>query len=180
MRREVSAFVEEGSSVVDVGCGTGALASELAHKCRRVVGVESSARMVEFAEQRRQRSNPGTVEFLHANAADLSQHFGREFDCAILLFVVHEMPADQRLPVLQELKKVATSMIIADYTVPHPRNPYGMLGRMIEFMAAGQHYQGFRSFLSEGGLKPLLDKAGLYVTEEKILYRGTRVVLRAA
>ncbi|MGW8330279.1 class I SAM-dependent methyltransferase [Streptomyces sp. NPDC055897] len=59
-----------GQSVLDLGCGSGLYARRLrAAGATRVVGMDESTAMVDYARQREEREGLG-VEFLAANAAD--------------------------------------------------------------------------------------------------------------
>ncbi len=55
-------------SVVDIGCGTGALAVDLARHASRVIGVDTAAAMLDVA---RMRSGGDAVEWIHGYAADV-------------------------------------------------------------------------------------------------------------
>jgi SAM-dependent methyltransferase len=60
----------EASSVVDVGCGTGLLACELARRGHQVVGVDPSPAMLEVA---RHRPGGELVTWIEGDAGDLSE-----------------------------------------------------------------------------------------------------------
>ena len=89
-RQEAIAFIPEGSSVLDVACGTGKLSIALKkQKSCRVVGIDLSLRMLNFAR----KSNPSNdIFFLHENAADLRSFGDQSFDYATIMFLVHELP----------------------------------------------------------------------------------------
>jgi ubiquinone/menaquinone biosynthesis C-methylase UbiE len=88
--REVAMdLVGDGSSVVDIGCGTGLLCSALrVRKHCRVVGIDLSLRMLDFAKERNRFDD---VTFVHLNAADLSGLGDRSFQYATILFLMHEL-----------------------------------------------------------------------------------------
>lgn len=58
----------EGSRIVDIGCGTGLLACELARRGHRVTGVDPSHAMVDIA---RRRPGGDRVEWIGGDAAQL-------------------------------------------------------------------------------------------------------------
>jgi SAM-dependent methyltransferase len=83
-RQEVDHLVEAlgltaGQRVLDVGCGPGRHAVELARRGLRVHGVDISERFVELAR----RDAPGDATFERLDARELP--FDREFDAAICL-----------------------------------------------------------------------------------------------
>ena len=45
----ISNFIENESTVIDIGCGTGAIVFRLAEKCKRVIGIELSLKMIQYA-----------------------------------------------------------------------------------------------------------------------------------
>lgn len=76
--------VAPGSTVLDVGCGTGAHAAELARRGFEVVGVDSDPAMLARAAE----EHPD-VEFIAADAQTLE--LGRTFDAAISNAALHWM-----------------------------------------------------------------------------------------
>jgi ubiquinone/menaquinone biosynthesis C-methylase UbiE len=68
VRRAALDLVGQGSSVLDLRCGTGELCFELREKKHcQTVGVDLSVRMPEFA---RRSGRSADVSFLHMDAAD--------------------------------------------------------------------------------------------------------------
>jgi ubiquinone/menaquinone biosynthesis C-methylase UbiE len=163
-RQLVVNLVDKGSSVLDIACGTGQLCFELkADKSCRVVGIDLSLRMLEFAK----RSNPfEDVKFIHLDAAELSGIEDGSFDYATILFLVHELHRDKRLSVLKEAFRVARKIIITDQNVPLPKNLYGFEIRFVEFTFGHEHYHHFKEFLASGGIIPMLQSSGIPFTVE--------------
>jgi len=77
-------------SVLDLGCGTGALAVELARRGHQVTGVDPSAAMLEFA---RRRPDGALVRWIHGSADDLG---AAEYDFAVLSGHVVQIITDDR------------------------------------------------------------------------------------
>jgi SAM-dependent methyltransferase len=63
---------ETGGPILEVGCGTGRVAAALATDGFEVVGVDSSAPMLQLAEQRRDTLPAGVASRLDYRAADLA------------------------------------------------------------------------------------------------------------
>jgi cyclopropane fatty-acyl-phospholipid synthase-like methyltransferase len=85
--KEVDFVIEElklqpGSSILDVGCGTGRHSVELAKRGYRVTGVDISSGMLAQAEKAAKEANV-KVEWIHANASRFKST--RRFDGAICL-----------------------------------------------------------------------------------------------
>jgi SAM-dependent methyltransferase len=176
-------LIAEGSSVLDIGCGTGLLGVSLAaqKKCR-VVGLDLSLRMLEYAR----RSNPyPEVTFVHGDATDLSGYADRSFDYATLLMLVHELSASQQGLILQGALRVARRVIIIDAAVPLPHNAGGIGIRIVEGTFGRDHNPNFRAFLRAGGIGGMLGESAGPVTvdhraifwrncREVVVVRGTR------
>lgn len=178
IRDLISANIESGSTVVDIGCGTGALVFDLAEKCASVTGVELSLKMVEHAKQRRTLTGKTNIFFEHGNASHLPQFRDSQFDYATISMALHEMPRDVRVQVLREAKRIAKTIIIADYAVPLPWNFAGIQMRMAEFFAGPEHFKGFRDVQRTNGIDLLLRECQLSMSHESLTKNQTiRVIV---
>ena len=170
-------LIPEESSVLDIGCGTGLLAFALReHKNCRVVGLDLSLRMLEFAR----KTNPfPDVTFTQDDATDLSSFADNSFDCATLLMLVHELSRPNQILVLKEALRVARRAIVIDAAVPLPRNAGGIGIRLVEATFGRDHNPNFKAFLASGGIGGLLKDSGLPVNVEyrSVFWRQCREVL---
>ncbi len=171
--------IPDNSSVVDIGCGTGALAFQLAGKCRKVVGIDLSSKMLQFADKRKSEGSYPNVEFFHGDATKLSETLSESLDYATISVVLHEMPPETGLGILREIRPIAKKLIVADYITPQPRSVWGIMNQLGEFMAGIEHYRIFRSFHTYGGLKALLAESGLKIEKETVDTTGTYIVLNS-
>lgn len=90
--------VNKGTAL-DIGCGSGILAFELAKYYDRVVGVDLSPTMLALARHKRSASN---IEYIQMDAGNLS--FECKFDLIVSAATFHHV---QNLPVvLQAIKKL--------------------------------------------------------------------------
>jgi len=77
---------EEGKKILDVGCGTGNHAFELAKNGYSVVGVDTDCAIVEVANQKlKQSKNPESLKFLCKDVTELQDS---DFHAAVSLFHV--------------------------------------------------------------------------------------------
>lgn len=173
IRKIISRQIKSDSSVIDLGCGTGALAFELSKPCKSVVGVELSSRMIIYAEKKKKLKNIKNVSFIHNNATNLSQFKKHQFDYAVISMVLHEASPKLRYSLVNEAKRIAKKIIIADYSTPQPFNLEGFFIFIIEFLAGIDHFKGFRSFQKNNGIDPILSDCNLSIEKEIKNKNGT-------
>lgn len=163
-RQVAASLIADGSSVLDIACGTGVFAQTLrGQKGCRVVGIDLSLKMLEFAR----RSNPyPDVTFRHEDATDLSAFADLSFDCATILMLMHELTSAQQPAVLREALRVARNVVVVDWACPLPRNVFGTGARVVDATFGRDHYRNFRAFLAAGGLARVLGDSGLASTVE--------------
>lgn len=100
-------------TILDVGCGTGALCAALLRCGLTVTGVDAAERMLREA-----RKNPKllNVPLLLANAADALPFADKHFDVSIASYVAHGMGSPARERLYAEMARVTRhKVIIYDY-----------------------------------------------------------------
>lgn len=170
VHRLVRSQVKPGSTLIDIGCGTGELLFSLADVGSDMVGVETSKRMWSFADRQARTRGFNNVQVLFGDGAKLDNFSAGSFDYAIACMVLHEMEARQRLPVLHEMKRLAPHVILVDYRVPPPTNLAAAMCRFIERLAGPRHFGNYTSFINGGGLPSLKETLGLTVQKEITFY----------
>lgn len=99
--------------VLDVGCGAGAFAAQLAQRAEQVDALDRSAEMIEEAKRR----TPGTVNCVLADVlADPLP--GGEYDAIFSISALHHMPLQDSLPVLAAALRPGG--ILAAIALPRP------------------------------------------------------------
>ena len=167
-RKEITQSLGSGQTVLDIGCGTGGLTLNLAEKSRYVLGIDISPRQIAIAQKRKNEMGLTNVDFIHASAGELSAFLDKSFDIAVIVFMIHEIRASDRLQVLTEVKKYCKKVIILDYVSNMPLNIWGIFIRLIEFLAGKEHFRNFRDYLSRGGMLPLLKEAEFTVLSHEV------------
>lgn len=173
IRRRVAKLVPTGSSVVDVGCGTGDQLLYLSGQISTGLGIELSETMMRTARSNAAGLNLDHIEFQHQDARDLSAIPDSSFDISMCSMMIHEMPSSSRLPVLKEMIRVGKQVILVDWICPQSNLWKRWSTHTIEFFAGWQHYSGYRSFMSAGGIPELLAQTNLEVIETQITSKGT-------
>ena len=177
LRKRMAEMIPDGASVLEAACGTGEQSLILAGKAGRVVGFDYNGTMAECARRRGLRSS-GNVSFLEADARNLPFVTDGEYDYATITLALHEMNEDTRVPVLMELSRTARYLLVADYSSPLPPTLTGRFTWLIERLAGREHYAGFCSYQSSGGLDAMLGDADLKIVEEYSVLGGiVRILL---
>ena len=86
-------------AALDIGCGSGILAFELAQYYDKVVAVDLSAKMLAIASQKRSAPN---IEYIQMDASQLA--LDRQFDLIVSAATFHQLP--HLAAALSELKKL--------------------------------------------------------------------------
>ena len=170
VHRLVRSQVKPGSTLIDIGCGTGELLFSLADVGSELVGVETSKRMWSFADRQARTRGFNNVQILFGDGAKLENFSAGSFDYAIACMVLHEMDASQRLPVLKEMQRLAPHVILVDYRVPPPANLAAAMCRFIERLAGPRHFRNYTSFIRGGGLLSLFETLGLTAQRQITFY----------
>ena len=163
---QVKEILSEGSTVLDVGCGTGRLATQILDKCERIEIIDPSERNINIAKRKLINAPPGKTLVGHFDALTFLQHTAARYDFAIVSYVLHEIEEDERDVLLWALSAAADRIIIVDYLVPVPRNYCAVLNQFVEYAAGPLHYRNFRSFVRGNGIIGLLEKVPLNVLSE--------------
>jgi hypothetical protein len=133
-----------------------------------------------YANQRARDLGLRNVRFIFASGQKLADFPNAFFDYATACMVLHEMEAEQRLPVLREMQRLARNLILVDYRVPAPANFVATTCRFIERLAGGYHYRNFLSFSESGGLLLLLESLNLSANREGLFFNHFLHLLQAS
>ena len=115
----VEELIEPGSKVLDVGCGTGVVASQLAEEGFEVTGVDPSGGMLEYL-----RTSDPRVTAVQGSATKLPFGDG-QFDLTMCVAVMHHIAQPEAVhESLVEMTRVTRPgglVLVWDH---NPRNPY--------------------------------------------------------
>jgi SAM-dependent methyltransferase len=97
--------LDEGSTVVDLGCGTGAFAAAAAAVCRRVVAVDVSKPMIAAAVSRVQGLGLRNVECVRAGFLTYA-HRGEPADVVYSRHALHHLPDFWKAVALERIRSI--------------------------------------------------------------------------
>jgi len=185
--RDIRKFTPEfsgmnaGDRVLDVCCGTGAQVLEYGRRGIIATGIDTSPSMLNIAARNRMRQELANVSFQLAEATNLPFPDGY-FDYVSVSFGLHDKEKSIRDKVISEMKRVVKqegALIFIDFQVPLPKNVWATFARIIEFLAGGSHYQGFKDYLRNGGLNQLLKDHQLLEEYAHRVKGGIAVIIKA-
>lgn len=132
----------DAETILDVGCGTGALCSALSDLGLSVTGVEPASGMLAIAKKKNQ-SKP--ITFVQADATQALPFADKQFDLAIASYVAHGMHKEMRKNLYRQMSRVAKHyVIIHDYNAS--RSP---LTSLIEYLEGGDYFYFIKHALGE-------------------------------
>ncbi len=125
--------LQEYKTVLDVGCGTGALCSVLNEKGLKVTGIDPAEKMMKIAREKPENKE---ISFIRANVLEQLPFEDKFFDVAIASYVAHGMNKEDRKQMYAEMGRVAKSkVIIYDYNEKR-----SLLTTIIEWLERGDYF----------------------------------------
>jgi SAM-dependent methyltransferase len=134
--------LEQYKTVLDVGCGTGALCAALNQNGFLVTGIDPAEKMLAVGRAKKENSK---VSFLVGDATQRLPFHDQTFDLSFASFVAHGMPAEQRKKMYAEMSRVTKHrVIIYDYN----RNR-AFWTSVIEWIEGGDYFHFIQHAQSE-------------------------------
>ncbi len=161
--------LEKGyASILDVCCGTGNQLKMLKRHGFNVTGVDLSNEMLQVSQRGRFAPDCRFEDASRMSFADSS------FEMAMTTFALHEKDAATAGAIIREMVRVVRpggKILLIDFHFTEHSSWFSRtVIRLIEWQAGGEHYRNFRSFIAEGGIRPLFE--GLHVNIEALQYAG--------
>ena len=158
--------------VLDMGCGTGLLTTQLCESMPFTVGLDVSAAMLGRAA----RKLHSRFSLVQADGA-YPPFLPNSFDAVTLSLVLHEA-GPQADGLLKTALSLAPLVVVLEWRAPERNLDYLATAwpHIIERLAGKEHYQGFRHYLRRGGVYGLARRAGGRVTEAVTLKAGSLIL----
>lgn len=120
-------------SVLDVGCGTGALAMVLRKNHYRVTAIDPAKEMLKVALWKTREED---IRYVHMKEIGKLPFKDHDFDLVISSYVLHGMKKDQRRALYEEMKRVSRrKIIIHDYN-----RERALLTDVVEYLEKGDYF----------------------------------------
>ena len=126
-------FTSTNLSVLDIGCGTGALCAVFHELGYGVTGVDPSQNMLDIASSKPENKN---VTFLNASVLERLPFPDKSFDVSIAAFVAHGLKSSEREVMYAEMRRVTKKLVILnDYN-----DTRAMTTSVIEWLERGDYF----------------------------------------
>ena len=143
-------LIMEGSKVLDIGCGHGELAYELANKANLVVGIDIDPNSISMAKSKFQKHN---IKYIVGDAT--KYQFQEKFDYIILSNVLEHLT--NRIEFLRKIKNLASTILVR---VPMINRSWIIIYQKelnIDYRLDSSHYieytlESFKEELNQSGL----------------------------
>ncbi|HOZ38245.1 MAG TPA: methyltransferase domain-containing protein [Anaerolineaceae bacterium] len=162
-RQPIKEILADCHSILDVGCGTGAMASALRDRGYQVTGVDASLGML---RQAKNLISPNTTSCVLSDVNSGLPFFAKGFDVCLASYVAHGLKPPQRLALYAEMRRLAGSLVII-----HDYNDKRSLITSIAEWGEGGDYFNFikvvqgelRDFFGNLQVIPVEPRAALYI-----------------
>lgn len=125
-------------TIIDIGCGTGALCSVLNKKGLTVTGIDPAGTMLEIARKKQENKD---ISFIQADALEGLPFKDNSFDIAIASYVAHGLVANERKLMYAEMSRITNEwVIIYDYN-----DNRSLLITIVEWLEGGDYFHFIRN-----------------------------------
>ena len=160
-------------TILDVCCGTGDQLKLLQAHGFDGEGIDISDAMLNIAQKGELKAN-----CKHQNAAKM-HYEDTKFELVMTAFALHEKDHDTARKIVEEIVRVTAKggdILIVDYELSEKTSALSKMSiYFIEWLAGGEHYKNFRSYIKKGGLPELL--SGITLTEVERHYFGQQGIV---
>lgn len=132
-REQVKQTLADCHSMLDIGCGTGAMACALKDNGYQVTGVDASLGML---RQAKKLLNPSLTSCVLSNAASGLPFISKGFDFCLASYVAHGLKPNQRLVLYAEMRRLSRNLVIIhDYTAKR-----SLITNLVEWGEGGDYF----------------------------------------
>jgi ubiquinone/menaquinone biosynthesis C-methylase UbiE len=118
----ITSHIERGQTVLDLGCGTGALTLRAGQKGAIVKGIDVNTQMLEIAHKRAKEANlTQNIKFFEMGVAELGSEESQSYDVVMAGLCFSELTEDELVYTLKQVQRVLKpqgTLLIVDEVVP--------------------------------------------------------------
>ena len=117
VKKDLKDIIKEEMNVLDLGCGTGITTKYIAELGAKVLGVDLSPKLVEFAKE---NSNHQNIEYRIADITNLDLD-KKKFDVICLVDVMEHIPIEKIPGLIESIKRYSQNNTIVYLNIPDAR-----------------------------------------------------------
>ncbi len=152
-------------TILDVGCGTGALCSVLKEKGLTVTGIDPAIKMLEIAGIKQENKE---ISFIQANVLEGLPFDDHSFDIAIASYVAHGLKVKERKRMYAEMSRIARYyVVIYDYNENR-----SLFTSFVEWLEGGDYFHFIKN--AEPEMKDCVSEMKKCFSEVKVVDVDTR------
>jgi ubiquinone/menaquinone biosynthesis C-methylase UbiE len=152
-------------TIIDIGCGTGALCSVLNEKGFTVTGIDPAGYMLEIARNKQENKD---IRFAQADVLEGLSFKDNSFDVAIASYVAHGLKAEERKCMYAEMSRVTKEwVIIYDYNENR-----SLLITIVEWLEGGDYFHFIKN--AEPEMRDCLSEMKSCFSKVKVINVDTR------
>lgn len=162
-RQPVKEILTDCHSILDIGCGTGSMASALRDSGYQITGVDASLGML---RQAKYLISPDATSCVFSDVNSGLPFIAKGFDVCLASYVAHGLKPPQRLALYAEMRRLAGKLVIIhDYN-----DKRSLITNIVEWGEGGDYFNFIKVVQSElsdffGNLQviPVEPRAALYI-----------------
>ena len=152
-------------TIIDVGCGTGALCSVLHDMGLAVTGIDPAEKMLHIAIN---KSANTAIEFMQADVLKRLPFEDNAFDISIASYVAHGLQDQERIQMYSEMSRITKhKVIIHDYNKNR-----SILTTIVEWLERGDYFHFIKN--AEREMSACVSKMGECFSAVSVLNVDTR------
>ena len=155
--------ISPGSTVLEIGSGTGDLLFRASEKIEYGLGVDQNPVMIRFSQKKVSEGNYKNLHFENINAEKLRDTIDKQFNVSTATLCIHEMDEELAIRVIRSMSEVSSRLLIADYQ--YPKKITERLVLELDELVSG-HYHSFRNYRKNGGFPAIVDKCNLNIEKQ--------------
>lgn len=147
-------------TILDVGCGTGALCSALHDLGLSVTGIDPAEKMLHVAKYKTENS---AIQFVQADVLKSLPFMDKTFDISIASYVAHGLQDHERMLMYTEMSRITKhKVIIYDYNKKR-----SILTTIIEWLERGDYFYFIKN--AEQEMRACVSKMGHCFSEVTVV-----------
>jgi len=126
IKEDLRKIIGDGMSVLDLGCGTGITTRYIAELGAKVIGVDLSPKLIEFAEE---NSNHKNIKYLTGDVTNINLD-KKKFDVICLCDIMEHIPREKIPGLLKNIERYSHENTTIYLNIPDARLQVFMHGKL--------------------------------------------------